>query len=45
MSIAAEQVSKRFGPVQALNSATLAFGENKIYGLLVEYFHILYILF
>ena len=34
MSIAAEQVSKRFGPVQALNSATLAFGENKIYGLL-----------
>ena len=34
MSIAAEQVSKRFGPVQALDSATLAFGENKIYGLL-----------
>lgn len=34
MSIVVEDVSKRFGQVQALNHVSLSFGENKIYGLL-----------
>lgn len=34
MSITVEHVSKRFGPVQALNDISLTFEEGKIYGLL-----------
>lgn len=34
MSITAENVSKSFGPVRALEGVSLSFGENKIYGLL-----------
>lgn len=34
MSIEVQNLSKSFGPVQALNDVSLSFGENKIYGLL-----------
>ncbi len=34
MSIVIENVSKRFGPVQALDGVSLCFEEHKIYGLL-----------
>lgn len=34
MSIAIENVSKRFGPVQALDNVSICFEEKKIYGLL-----------
>ncbi len=34
MSIVCENISKKFGSVQALKDVTLSFGEDKIYGLL-----------
>ncbi len=34
MSILVENVSKSYGPIRALDSVSLSFGENKIYGLL-----------